>query len=465
MKHRAWIAALFLIGLSFLDATSGDGLSASRPNIIVIVSDDQGYADVGFHGSTEIPTPGIDRIAAGGTWFSQGYVTDPVCGPSRAGLLTGRYQDRFGFGRNPTVDPSVPGAGLPVDEDQVSELLKTAGYTTMAIGKWHMGVREEFHPLNQGYDYFFGFLSGGHGYFPEQYIYDAIDDVDTPWGWYRTRLLNNRERVDIDQYLTDELSDRAVEFVSREHDAPFFLYLAYNAPHAPLQATDDYLERFSHIQDQKRRTYAAMVSAMDDGIGDVLDAVDAGGLSDNTLVFFLSDNGGPEDKNASDNGPLRAGKGWLYEGGIRVPFAVKWPAEIPSGQRYDEPVSSLDILGTIAAVTDVRINPDRPLDGVNLIPYLRGDVDGRPHDFLFWRQFDKEAYAVRHGSAKYTYGVKPGVKQLFDVANDISESADQASSQRQTADALESKYRDWNAEMLDPVFPPLGSWELEKFGD
>ncbi|MDH3430769.1 MAG: sulfatase-like hydrolase/transferase [Gammaproteobacteria bacterium] len=462
MTARHFLLFLAVLASTAATQTATAGTDPERPNIIVIVSDDQGYADVGFNGSKQIPTPNIDRIAKGGTIFSNGYVTYPVCGPSRAGLLTGRYQDRFGFGRNPTIDPTEPSAGLPVEEDQISELLKTVGYTNMAVGKWHMGIREEYHPLNQGYDRWFGFLSGGHRYFPEEYIYDSIEEVDTSWGWYKTRLQHNRERVDIDQYLTDELSDRAVEFVAEEHDGPFFLYLAYNAPHAPLQATEEYLERFQHIKNEKRRTYAAMVSAMDDGIGAVLDKLDERGLTDNTLVFFLSDNGGPEQKNASDNGPLREGKGSLYEGGIRVPFAVRWPARIPANQIYESPIISLDILGTIAAVTGIKTHSDRPLDGVNLLPYLRGENTGVPHDQLFWRKFDKDERAVRQANVKLTMGIKDTGSQLFEVETDIGETSDFARDNKDTVKMLEDAHRQWEAEMIDPAFPGLGTWRLER---
>jgi len=442
-------------------AIAVNAAAAELPNIIVILSDDQGYADVGFNGSREIPTPNIDRIAQGGVVFSSGYVSFPICGPSRAGLLTGRYQDRFGFARNPTINPAVESAGLPVEEDQISELLKTVGYNTMAIGKWHMGIQEKFHPLNQGYDQFFGFLAGGHRYFPEEYVYDSIEDVDTPWGWYKTRLLQNRERVDIHQYLTDELSARAVEFVAQQHDAPFFLYLAYNAPHAPLQATKKYLDRFVSIENERRRTYAAMVSAMDDGIGTVLDKLDELGIADNTLIFFLSDNGGPEQDNASDNGVLRDGKGSLFEGGVRVPFAVRWPGGIPGNQVFDEPVISLDILATVAAITGFEVNPARPLDGVNLLPYLRGEAEGRPHEALYWRIFDQGAHAMRRDNAKIVVGMDGTGTLLFDIDKDISEQLDVAAVGDQNVDRFESDYRKWGAEMIDPAFPGLGSWYLE----
>ena len=440
--------------------TSAIGAVIDLPNIILIVTDDQGYNDVGFNGGTEIPTPNLDRIAQEGIVFRQGYVSYPVCGPSRAGLLTGRYQGRFGFTRNPTMDPASRVAGMPVEEDMISEILKKVGYTNMVVGKWHMGVANRFHPLQQGYDEFFGFLSGGHRYFPEELVFDSIEEASTNGGrWYFTRLLHDYNRIDIDQYLTDELSDQAVKFVEREKDGPFFLYLAYNAPHSPLQATDKYLNRFSHVADPKRRTYAAMVSAVDDGVGRLFDSLDRNGIAENTLIFFLSDNGGPEKNNSSDNGVLRAGKGSLFEGGIRVPFAMRWPSRLDGGMIFEHPVSSLDILATVIAEVKAPIASERPLDGIDLMPYLLGVEQGRPHDALFWRNYDKGQYAVRVGDLKIVAGETRGGAVLFNVKEDVSEMDDIWSGNRRVVDDLNAMHSDWERQLIGPVFPELGSWK------
>ncbi|MEO1536046.1 MAG: sulfatase-like hydrolase/transferase, partial [Planctomycetota bacterium] len=339
--------------------------SNEPPNLVVIIADDLGYADVGFNGCEDIPTPNIDRIAAEGVRFSSGYVTSAICGPSRAGLITGRYQHRFGSSLNPTIDPTVHN-GVPRDELTIAEMLRPAGYTSMAVGKWHLGTFPGLHPRDRGFDEFYGFLTGGHDYFPENLTLEDLSEVRRQWGWYRTKLLHNGKRVSTDEYLTDELSNAAVDFIHREHRGPFFLYLAYNAPHTPMQATEEYLARFPELEG-RRKVYAAMVSAMDDGIGRVLDALDQSDVADNTLVVFLSDNGGARN-NASSNEPLRGYKRELFEGGLRVPFAMRWPDRFPSGAVYSDPVISLDIAGTIAAAAGsaVATNPEKPLDGVDL---------------------------------------------------------------------------------------------------
>lgn len=435
-----------------------------KPNVIVIITDDQGYRDVGFNGSTEIPTPNIDRIAKEGVRFTRGYVTFPVCGPSRAGLLTGRHQSRFGFDRNPNADPSDPRGGLPRSEEMISEMLQRAGYYSKVIGKWHMGTHTSLRPLNRGFNEFYGFLEGGHDYFPENTEFEDILDSKKPYDWYRTKLVDNGKRVDFTQYLTDELSDRATEFVRRRapQEQPFFLYLAYNAPHSPLQATEKYLSRFSHIADPKRRTYAAMISAVDDGVGKLLDELDRSGEADNTLVFFLSDNGGvvtgeTGETPIADNSPLRGGKSQLFEGGVRVPFAMRWPARIKGGKDYTRPISSMDIVGTITSQIGLDIRPDRPLDGVDLIPYLIGEKSGDPQPVLFWRKFDAGQHAMVVGDLKYFYNGQYRV--MFNLRTDTGEKSNIGPANKDNMEQLERLYQMWNAQMAaKPAFPPLGTW-------
>ncbi len=465
MARCMMFAALVCVLMGCAGAERAD--TGSRgPNLVLIVADDLGYADVGFMRCEDIPTPGIDRIAAGGVRFTQGYVTGAVCGPSRAGLITGRYQDRFGCGNNPTVDPSIPN-GVPRSERMISELLRPAGYESKAIGKWHLGTYPGLHPRDRGFDEFYGFLTGGHNYFPENLTLEDLSEVREKWAWYRTKLLDNGKRVATTKYLTDELSDRAVEFIDRDREEPFFLYLAYNAPHTPMQATEEYLARFPDIKDPRRRTYAAMVSAMDDGIGRVLDALDERGLADDTIVVFLSDNGGATN-NASRNTPLRGHKSQPFEGGIRVPFAIRWPGVAEPGSTYEFPVSSLDIAATIVEAAGpaakAQVRPTHPLDGVDLRPYLAGEIETRPHDALFWRWHDRDEGVVCLGDRKLI--ARPdaaGGNLVFDIAEDTGERrnllrADMAASPEISVDPLENLLAAWYRELIPPAHPSLGSW-------
>lgn len=436
----------FLIAIAILFSVSLFAQEKDAPNIIIILTDDQGYKDVGFNGSTDIPTPNIDRIAKNGVVFTNGYVSYAVCGPSRAGLLTGRYQDRFGFGRNPLLAPNDIAQGVPVEEEMLSEALDKVGYNTLAIGKWHLGAHREQRPLKQGFDEHFGFLSGGHRYFPEEWTLNDISEIRSQGDGYRTKLLHNGKRIEEKEYLTDALSREAVNFINKDRKEPFFIYLAYNAPHAPLQATQKYLDRFAHIKDKKRKTYAAMVSAVDEGVGAVLNALEEKGISDNTIVYFLSDNGGPI-KNGSNNDPLRGKKGNVYDGGIRVPFAMQWPKKIKAGQTYDKPVISLDIFATAAEYAG--FTPKNELDGVNIVPYLNGKSKETPHKYLFWRKYDQERLAVRHGDYKLVKE-EGGKTELFNVTEDMSEN--NAISDQTTFSDLDAHYKGWEKEMKDPIF-------------
>ncbi|WP_297337603.1 sulfatase-like hydrolase/transferase [Algoriphagus sp.] len=420
----------------------------SPPNVVIILTDDQGYADVGFNGSTEIPTPNIDRIAKNGTVFTNGYVSFAVCGPSRAGLITGRYQDRFGFSRNPLMAPKDSTMGLPQSEETMAELLKKAGYRTGVLGKWHLGAHPSQRPNQRGFDEFYGFLSGGHRYFSEEYTFQDLSEISAQFDAYRTKLLRNEERVEETEYLTDALSREAVSFVERNQNQPFFLYLAYNAPHAPMQAIPKYLDRFPTIPDPKRRTYAAMVSAVDDGVGDLLDKIEELGLTENTLIFFLSDNGGPTKDNASSNAPLRGFKGDFFEGGIRVPFAVQWKGKIPSGASYEYPVISLDIFATAAALASV--NPKNELDGVNLIPYLTGKNSGRPHEALYWRNYDAKRFAIRHLDQKLI--TLPDRVFQFDLDSDWSEKLNLEQKNLSLSERLRGLIETWNETLELPRF-------------
>jgi arylsulfatase A-like enzyme len=371
---------LLLVSIFIFSSCYENNDNISSPNVIVIISDDQGYADVGFHGSKEIFTPNIDRIANNGVVFSEGYVSYAVCSPSRAGLITGRYQNRFGYTRNILLAPKDSLMGLPLTEQTLPDVLGKANYKTKAIGKWHLGAHESLVPERRGFDEFFGFIIGGHRYFPEDLTINDLTEARRQMDGYITRIYDNGNRIDTKKYLTEELSNNAVKFIEDNSDNPFFLYLSYNAPHTPLQATKKDLERNMHIEVEKRRTYAAMVSSMDDGIGLILDKLEEKKISDNTIVIFFSDNGGVEWYNFSDNGVLRGIKGDFFEGGIRVPFTMQWPKKIKPGITYDKPIIALDVFATVASAASAEKYIKNDIDGVDLLPYLTGDKFGLPHE-------------------------------------------------------------------------------------
>lgn len=429
-------------------------VAVDRPNVIVIVGDDMGYHDVGVHGCTDIPTPHLDALAAAGVRCTSGYVSGPYCSPTRAGLLTGRYQTRFGHEFNPGGRPQRRRAvaeqsaapGLPLTETTIADRMKTAGYVTGLVGKWHLGNDDAHHPQQRGFDEFFGFLAGGHSYFP---------GGGAP-------ILRGTERVDEQEYLTDAFGREAVDFIERHREERFFLYLAFNAVHTPMQATDERLQEFASIQDKKRRIYAAMMSAMDDAVGQVLKKLKDSGLEENTLVFFFSDNGGPCMRgttiNGSDNSPLRGSKRTTLEGGVRVPFFVKWPAKLPAGKVYDLPVIQLDVLPTALAAAGVNTSADAELDGVDLIPYFTGQDQNGPHAALYWR-FGQQM-AIRQGDwklVKYDPAVDGQSGQateakLYNLADDIGEKRDLAAEHPEKVKQLQAAWDQWNESNIPPLW-------------
>lgn len=389
------------------------------PNILVILADDLGYGDVGYTGSTEIQTPRIDDLALNGVICKNGYVTHPYCGPSRAGLITGRYQARFGMEVNCAYSPYDVKLGLPLSEKTFGERMQEKGYRTGIIGKWHLGAAPPFHPNNRGFDYFYGFLSGGHTYFPSgiNSTYSLIQENGLPHysaneGCFLP-LVRNNNTAEFNEYLTRALSRDAARFVG-ETEKPFCLYLSYNAPHAPLEAPEETISKYRHIKDWNRRVYAAMIDEMDQGIGWVIDALEASGKLENTLIIFLSDNGGVvpkpghEDENWANNKPFRGGKGSFLEGGIHVPFFIHWPAQLPCGKTFDGLVSALDIAPTIVAAAGGWVADDE-YDGVNLLPFLKGAIKHSPHEALFWREAEGACWAVRTPEAKF-------MKRAWDVS-------------------------------------------------
>jgi arylsulfatase A-like enzyme len=457
MESKFFLTLIILSGLLLTAQQDND-----KPNLIVIMTDDMGYADVGFNGCKDIPTPNIDSIAYNGAHIVNGYVSFPVCGPSRAGFITGRYQDRFGFTTNPTIDPTNDIAGLPLDEKTIAEVLHKEGYKSAIVGKWHLGTHPNFHPLKRGFDYFYGFLSGGHNYFMNQLTIENLENVKSKWAWYKTKLRENHKTLEFEDYktdyLTDELSEAGLRFINKqaENNQSFFLFLAYNAPHTPMHATEKYLSRFPDIQDKKRKTYAAMVSAVDDGVGNVLRTLKDNGIEENTLIVFLSDNGGAHN-NASQNTPLRGTKGSVYEGGLRVPFAMQWKGVIPANTSYEESVSSLDIMASIVDILDIKTNRKKPLDGVNIIPYLTGKKKGAPHEYLFWRKWEQNAMAAINADYKLLKVKKNAETEFYNLKKDVSEKENIKGSNSKKVQEIQKEWDKWNVQLKDRVFPTLGN--------
>lgn len=441
-------------------AQTASNSGISNPNLIVIMADDLGYTDVGFNGCKDIATPNINRIADNGIVFTSAYTTYSVCSPSRAGFITGRYPQRFGYERNVQYQVGDPNMGLSNEEVTLAAFLKPAGYKSGIIGKWHLGAHPSKHPLNRGFDEFFGHLGGGHRYFPEDLTikdsYSAKGEAES----YITWIMRDHEPVKTEKYLTDEFSDEAVRFITRHKEEPFFLYLAYNAPHTPLQATEKYLSRFPEIKDPKRKTYAAMVSAVDDGVGNVLNTLEELGIEENTIIIFLSDNGGPEDKNGSNNGYLREGKGSVYEGGYRVPFAMQYKAAFGKGV-YNNPISAMDIYACMAEITGSKTDPERPLDGVNLIPFLKGEKKGLPHETIYLRKFDGKSFSVRNMDYKLITKNNGDIKELYNLKTDVSEENNIIDGFPDIANRIDSIRSQWNSELMDPVF--LGLIHLKEW--
>ncbi len=425
------------------------GEIARRPNVIVILTDDMGYADLGISGGEQILTPNIDRLVNDGVNFTNAYVTASVCCPSRAGLLTGRYQQRFGHEFNnfaiPTEGYTQDDMGLSVDERTIGNAFQDGGYATMCVGKWHMGGGEKFDPSQRGFDEVFAIEAGHRSYWPytgEARRANRIQISDDE--------LLPEEQV---TYLTDDLTNAAVGFIERHQDEPFFIYLAYNAPHGPMHGKEADEEFYGSISDQRRRTYAAMMKALDEGIGKVQQTIADNGLAKDTLIVFTNDNGGATS-NGSDNGPFRGMKGSKWEGGVRVPFSLTWHQNLPRGAAYELPVSTLDILPTTLAAAGIEYQ-GLPLDGVNLLPFIADPESGSPHDALFWRR--GVAAAVRMGDWKLIR-VEGNPDLLFNLAADRGERNDVAPDHPEKVVMLKNRLAEWENELAPPKWTEGEKW-------
>ncbi len=404
-----------------------------KPNVIVILSDDHGYAQIGLQGKPDAPTPNIDSIGKNGIRFTNGYVTCPVCSPTRAGLMTGRYQQRFGHEDNPGPPPVwAPGFGLPLSEKTIADYMKEQGYATGMVGKWHLGHKPEYHPQKRGFDEFFGFLTGAHSY-----IKSGIGTAEP--------ILRGTKEVDEKEYLTDAFGREAVAFINRHKSEPFFLYLAFNAVHGPMQGPERYKKDYPQFPHVPRQNYAGMLKAMDDNVGKVLNAVRAAGLEKDTLIIFLSDNGGHRVGAMEPNMPFRGFKSDVYEGGVRVPFLMQWKGKLAEGKVYEKIVSSLDILPT--AVTVAGGKPAPNIEGVNLLPYVTGKNTSSPHDRLFWRWIDR--YGARVGDWKLVNN-GDGKEKLYNLADDIGERKDLAAAKPDKLKELQAAYKEWDSRNVAP---------------
>lgn len=435
MKLMKYLLSGSLVALSCGAFAAETTSTASKPNIVFIFADDLDYADISFYGGKKTETPNIDSIAKNGIEFPQAYVTCPVCGPSRVGFLTGKYQDRIGYVTN--HGPKIPeNFGLPTDQVLIPEMLEPAGYHTGMIGKWHLGFKPDMVPNAQGFDYFFGHLHGSHDYNP---------GVEEPGP-----IMRNREVVKTTKYLTTELGDEAAKFI-RESTQPYFLYVPFNAVHGPLQAPKETIAKFSNIKNPRDRTMAAMLYELDKSVGDILKAVREKGEEENTIIIFTNDNGGVNGQLPESNGVYRGGKGDVYEGGIRVPLFVQWKGTLPAGTKYEKPVSLLDMAPTFLDVAHTTTTEN--LDGVDLMPYITGKNQSAPHDELFFRFVD--AYnpgAVRKGDWKAVKPQDDKPWELYNLANDPGETKNLANQKPDILKQLAVDYDAWNSKNPEPMW-------------
>lgn len=432
---------------------------AERPNIVLIMCDDLGYADVGFNGSPDIRTPHLDQLANAGTICTSAYVVHPFCGPSRMGLMAGRYPHSFGGPFN--LPNSGQGyddynrQGIPVSETLLSTTLQKAGYSTGAVGKWHMGIDPQFHPNKRGFDDFYGFLGGGHEYFPAKYTATYARQIKagkTSFNDYILPLQHNGRQVTETEYMTDAISREGARFVKdvAAKDGSFFLYVAYNAPHQPLQAKDEDIKLYAHIKDEKRRTYAAMVHAVDRGVGTIVDALKSTDAFNNTLIVFLSDNGGKLGVGGANNTPLKQGKGSVCEGGFRVPMLFHWPDNVPAGAKFDHPISAIDFYPTFAGLAKAAVPETQQLDGKDIWADFVAGRNPRPGEPIF---------ALRYHAAFGNVGVRLdqwkasciGKKwKLFDIENDIAETTDIGERHPEVLQQIIAATKQWTENHITP---------------
>jgi arylsulfatase A-like enzyme len=486
---------------AFLAERTAGGGGGKPPNVVLIVADDLGKHDISVYGPSPTPTPNIAQLAAEGVTFTEGYVTSPVCSPSRAALMTGRYAQRFGFetlvheryprnrfewwfmhgfltghGWYGSDQLRVPRyedrerQGIPPSEILISELLSKQGYSTAITGKWHLGFGPDLLPQKRGFDYQYGFYDAfslyGDPHDPD--MVGVRDDYFADrYQWWRGRsggsaILRNGIVIEEDGYLTDKIADEAVRWITEHRDGPFFAYVPFSAPHAPIQAPRDYVDRFADVADPRQRVYFGMIAALDDAIGKILRALEANGIAEDTLVVFLSDNGAANYTGIIDNAPLKGGKLTNFEGGVNVPFLMRWPGHLPATTTYTRPVSSLDVFMTIAQATGSRLPPDRTYDGVDLVPYVRGAIQNDPHDALFWRAHGHRG--IRAGRYKLLSDSLTGARALYDLETDPYEKNDLLSKRPELGAALEQQLQRWETSLMSPRWPNVMEYHFSDGG-
>lgn len=473
------------------------------PNILLITVDDLGMADVSLYGEGDIETPHIDRLGREGVVFENAYVTSPVCAPSRAALITGRYQQRFGFEftmherylRNrleylgfryfvdsepwkPRWTDRVPNAnaihqqGLPLSEISLADVLKKQGYHTGIVGKWHLGWSKEKRPSAFGFDEQYGFFNSHTLYAPEGspgIVDQKIEgDWTDPFIWSGQRngphaISRNYVEVEEKGYLTDRITDESIRFMQQSSGKPFFLWASYNAPHTPLQAPEEYVEQFAHIEDPVRRVYRAMISNLDDNLGRLLDFINQAQLAENTLIFFISDNGGAAYTLTTDNGRYEGGKNTEFEGGVKVPMIIRWTGVLPADRRYEPMVSSMDVFSTALDAASAEWNTSRPVDGVSLLPYLTNSLDTEPHKYLFWQRGISQV--VRSREWKLMLNAYSGDTLLYNLQENTYEFPDQSALYPETVRRLGEEITAWQKIHSLPLWPSVIYFGYEKDGD
>jgi arylsulfatase A-like enzyme len=464
--------------------------NVTRPNILLILVDDLGRDDISVYNDKGVHTPNLLRLAQSGVTFTNAYSTSSVCSPSRASLLTGRYQQRFGFERqpmnryprnkleyfmvdrfvntepmsllNPMSTPSredIQKQGIPPGEILLPEILQAHGYHTGILGKWHLGFNAPFLPNSRGFDYQYGFYEAFSSYAlpgdPETINYKH-DYFANKHIWKQKRkgpcaIRVNDSIIVEEDYLTFAIASQTIDFIEKQNGKPFFAFAAFNAPHTPFQVPIGYYNRFANIEDENTRVYHGMIAALDDAIGSILDQLETDGLLENTLILFASDNGGASYTGATENGSLNAGKMTQFEGGVNVPCMISWKGKVPVGTLYDEPVSLMDLFATALSSSGIKGPSDRVIDGVDLLPYVNGKEDGSPHKVLFWRtDFNK---SVRYENWKFIWNTRDNQVFLFDLDSDKAEKINLAGQHPDLVQKLINEMNLWEQELKEPAWP------------